>query len=86
VSDQEHGTYAAYQTHLRFKTEPCHACRKARNRYMAEYRARRPETLAIDVATAAARLRALKRLAKLHPTQYRALYRQELEREEARAS
>jgi uncharacterized membrane protein YccC len=82
----EHGTYAAYQRHRNTGSEPCTECRKAATRYMANYRASKPERRVAEIERATARNRALSRLAKLHPAQFRALYREELERQEVTAS
>lgn len=74
------GSYAGYQAHRRRGTAPCDECRKANNLYMAERRddpwyARR------ERRRQAARERALSRLMRMHPTEYAALYDEELAKE-----
>ena len=70
----EHGTYGAYQKHLKRGETPCDDCRAAQRDYMAAYRKRQPRSG--HYATAANRARA--RLARAHPDEYRALYLEEM--------
>jgi len=76
AEDLECGTYAAYQRHIKRGERPDTKCRKA----AAEYSRRRrqnPEVRRRQVAQDTARTRALSRLAKMHPAQYRVLYEEE---------
>ena len=75
------GTYGAYQRHLRRYEDVCPACKEASRAYIREYRrasrakdpsSRQPQKYA------AARGRALARLAHIYPEIYRALYVEEM--------
>lgn len=74
------GTYAEYQAHRSRGEDPCDDCRAANNAYKREYLKARPEKYAATKRGNAARLRALWRLAELHPTEYRRLYHEEVTR------
>lgn len=39
-SDEEHGTFAAYQRHTKAGTQPCEPCRDAQRRYQMMWRFR----------------------------------------------
>lgn len=68
------GTYAGYQAHGRRKEQSCAVCQAAAAEYMREYRATKPDAYKRERFRAAARERALWKLAKLHPVQFRQLY------------
>lgn len=70
-----HGTYAGYQRHIRAGDTPCDECRTANTLYVRAWRAR--GGMASTRAASNARARALARLARMHPSDYRALYLQE---------
>jgi hypothetical protein len=76
------GTYAAYQRHVKEDTKIDEACRVAKNVYAQELRERNPGLRARERRDAAARGRALTRLAREHPDEYSRL----LEDERAKAS
>lgn len=67
------GTRAAYQRHYRNGEKPCRPCRDAYNSYQSEY--------ARDRGNQRAYQRALKRLARMHPNVFDALYAEELAKE-----
>lgn len=68
-----HGTYGGYQAHRRLGEDACAACLDANNAYKAVQRSGGAEN---------ARERALRRLARLHPSEFRRLYYAELQRVE----
>lgn len=72
------GTYAGYQAHRKANEEACTPCLVANREYLRDYRKRNPGYLAADAARRGARDRALRRLARLHPGEFRALYDVEL--------
>lgn len=72
------GTYAGYQIHGRRGEPRCEACKKANREYMAANRRAYPRRQQHEAAKQQARDRALRRLARLHPAQLRALYDEEL--------
>lgn len=75
-----HGTYAGYQAHMRQGIPPCGPCRKANAEYARMYRANRsPEKKRRDSKKAAARSRALWRLADRHPAEFGIYLAEELD-------
>lgn len=77
------GTYAGYCRHYK-RGEPIdEACRVARNEYVAERRAKDRGWHERGKRTAKIRNRALTRLAKAHPNEYRRLLSAEYEKERA---
>jgi hypothetical protein len=73
------GTAAGYIRHIRAKETACDDCRAAHTLYVRLWRAR--GGMAKTRAVSSARQRALARLARMHPTLYRALYLEEKARE-----
>jgi hypothetical protein len=69
------GTYGGYQRHLKTKTTPCEACRKASREYIRRYR--------FQLGQGTPKYRALLRLAARHPDEYRDLLREETARSES---
>jgi hypothetical protein len=78
--DVRHGTSAGYDVHHRRGESPCDACRLAKKEYDARWRAASPVARR-NRLHARARNRALTRLARRHPAEYRALYLDEKSRE-----
>jgi hypothetical protein len=79
--DPRHGTYAGYQQHvINDRDEPCAPCRKANAKYHRKHRATHPERIQAERSRAAARGRALERLAAVYPAVFRALFEEELQR------
>lgn len=76
--DERCGTPAGYQAHRKRKEPACDACRRANAEYTAAVRASNPGLYAQNVANNSARSRAMTRLARLHPDEFKALYREEL--------
>lgn len=74
------GTAAGYIRHIRAGETACDDCRAAHTLYVRLWRARGGMTK--QRASTSARGRALSRLARMHPTDYRALYLEERAREE----
>ena len=74
------GTYAGYQVHRMAKQDACGPCKAAANAYQAAYRKRNPQSVVRRLAAQEARRRALRRLAKRHPGEFRALYDEEKSR------
>lgn len=78
MSDEsvEHGTYSGWNWHMRRHEPACDACRAANSQYQDEWRktSKGKRSSAIDVR---ARGRALTRLARMHPSDYRDLYAEE---------
>lgn len=73
------GTYAGYIRHVKVTGDtPCDDCRAAATTYQRVWRSN-PANRARESARREARRRALSRLAAMHPTEYRTLYRAELE-------
>jgi len=70
----EHGTRAGYQRHTIQGVTPCDPCRKANRDYQALLYKQNP---APQRARAAARYRALARLARRYPDDYQALLSEE---------
>lgn len=70
------GTNAGYIRHIRASETACEECRAAHTLYVRLWRARGGHPIAL------ARARAMARLARMHPEQYRALYLEERNREE----
>jgi hypothetical protein len=70
------GTYGGYQAHLRRKETPCQPCRDAAAEYQRNWRMNEAKR-AVERQTTAARHRALTRLARAHPVEYRRLYAEE---------
>lgn len=75
-----HGSYAGYQVCQRRPEGSCEECRKATREYMAEYRKRRPEVQARERLKRRARERALWKLARQFPREYRVLVHDEMTR------
>lgn len=71
------GTYSGYQAHRNADEDACEPCKAAARAYQADYRKRNPQTGVRQMATQAARMRALRRLAIRHPAEFRRLYEQE---------
>lgn len=69
------GTAAGYIRHVRAGETACDECRAAHTLYVRLWRAR--GGIKNTRAQASARQRALSRLARMHPTDYRALYLEE---------
>ena len=76
------GTAAGYIRHIRAKETACEECRAAHTLYVRLWRAR--GGMAKTRAQNSARQRALSRLARMHPTEYRALYTEERQRDNER--
>jgi hypothetical protein len=72
------GTHAGYIRHVRARESACEDCRAAHALYVRQWRAR--GGMASSQAINSARQRAMARLARMYPTAYRALYREERER------
>lgn len=71
------GTYAGYVRHVKVtKDVPCDECRAAATLYHRIYR-QRPGVRARELDRERDRQRALSRLARMHPTEFRALYDEE---------
>lgn len=70
------GSNGGYVRHIRDKEEPCEPCRDARRRYMQEYRNRRPDVRAKDMAQLLARREATKRLIERHRAEFQQLLRE----------
>jgi hypothetical protein len=68
---------AGYRAHIYYRDTVCAGCKKANNDYHREHRKTHPERRAYDRRTALARSRALERLAKLHPTEFKTILREE---------
>lgn len=84
--DPRHGTYAGYQAHKKTNQEqPCEPCRIAYNAYQRERRKSDPTALRRSRQSIAAATRALWRLKADHPTEYAALYAEELGKQKAGA-
>lgn len=83
MGDIEHGTtYAASQKCYRRPEGRCSACKRVSREYMAEYRKSHPEYANRNGDLGNARARALWRLARMYPQQFRALVADELGRDE----
>jgi hypothetical protein len=67
----KHGTYGGYQAHRRLDETACGPCLRANSNYKIKQRSTGVEN---------ARERALRRLARLHPSEFRRLYYAELRR------
>jgi len=80
------GEYKAYQRHVKEGTEIDEACRVAKNVYAQELRERNPGLRARERRDAAARGRALTKLAKKYPDDFRDLMADELERHQLEVS
>lgn len=78
MSADKCGTYAGYNAHNRRGEEVCADCRRAATEYTAERRARDSAIGAEEKRRDKARARAWSRLAAMHPTQYQALFEEEL--------
>ena len=76
--DISHGTYAAYQRHRKAGLPPCEECRAAATEYARERRRASTQVRKREMDLDAARRRAWVRLARMHPTQFRVLYAEEL--------
>lgn len=72
------GTAAGYIRHVRAGETACDECRAAHTLYVRLWRAR--GGIKNTRASTSARGRALSRLARMYPTDYRALYLEERER------
>lgn len=71
----EHGTYAAYQKHIRERTPPCDPCKDAAARYMRDYRAANTRGVRDrEKRRNKARWLALEKLAGEHPKRFQRLY------------
>ena len=73
------GTRGGYQRHIRLKTPPCEACKKASAAWMKKYRDDNPHEYEQTLKTNAARTRALWRLATQHRDEFTAYVREEME-------
>lgn len=71
------GTVSAYERHLRKGEIPDEACREASRIRRNEYD-HKPEVRERNAARSAAKVRAYRRLAEIHPDLFRALYAEEL--------
>lgn len=72
------GTYAGYIRHVKVTGDtPCDECRAAATLYQRLWRAN-PANRQRESVRKEARRRALSRLAAMHPTDYRLLYREEM--------
>jgi len=76
--EPEHGSYAGYQWHRKNGEPPCDECVLANSSYQTAWRRNNPDKHAAQQRTQYARIRALRKLAKLHPEDMRQLYQQEL--------
>ena len=76
MTDQ-HGTYAAYQRHIRAGDAPCADCRRAAAEYQATLRRRNPGLRHRERDRENAKKRAYVRLAQAYPAAFRALYAEE---------
>lgn len=74
------GTAAGYIRHIRAKETACDECRAAHTLYVRLWRAKGGASKERARAQQSARARALLRLSRMHPTQYRALLAEERER------
>lgn len=77
------GTPAAYMRHIKAKQKPCEPCRLAWNAYQVDRRQDpdiRMATREANKVSRVARYRALVRLAKRYPPEYRALLAEERQR------
>lgn len=72
------GTAAGYIRHVRAGEKACDDCRAAHTLYVRLWRAR--GGIKSTREQASARQRALSRLARMHPSEYRALYLDERQR------
>jgi hypothetical protein len=73
------GTNAGDVRHVRARETACDDCRAAHTLYVRLWRAR--GGMELGRAINSARRRALTRLARMHPTEYRALYQEERNRQ-----
>ena len=81
------GSMAGYRAHRKADEDACDPCLAANRDYLAEYRRLHPERLGPDKDQVKARQRALARLGRRHPEQYKELLLEELARiREERAS
>lgn len=80
------GTYAGYQEHGKRGQERCASCRQANAEYMAKRRREDPHGYWAEASKQMARNRALRQLARLFPSELRALYEAELRRLPNRAA
>ena len=76
-SKSRHGTQSGYRKHQSLGETPCDACRRAKAVYDQRRRSS-PKHAVSNRARAAAQGRARGRLKNMHPTEYRALYLDEL--------
>lgn len=89
MADEEHGTtYGKAQKCRKVRkrqglTGACDRCNAVHAARMRGYRAKDPSLAARDRVRTAARQRAFKRLAQLHPAQFAGLFQEELEKEDA---
>jgi hypothetical protein len=74
------GTAAGYIRHIRAGESACEECRAAHTLYVRLWRAR--GGMAKTRASGAARQRALARLSRMHPGEYRALYLEERQKDD----
>jgi hypothetical protein len=80
----DHGSYGGYQQHQRLRraghvdVDPCDLCRAAANAYREQWRLKSREVYQRHIEVQYCRDRALRRLAKLHPEEFDALYDEEL--------
>lgn len=72
------GTQSGYQAHGRRGEPRCEPCKKAHREYVAAWRRAYPRTQQHESEKQLARNRALRRLARLHPGEFRTLYDEEL--------
>lgn len=78
ASDDRCGTYAGVSAHHSRDEQLCGPCREAGAAYMAQWRRDHPRSHGFEMDKQAARNRALRRLARLHPAELRVLYDEEL--------
>jgi hypothetical protein len=74
--NRQHGTMSGYCLHQIIGTPPCEACRKAKHEYNMQRKATNPKTQK-NLSTTLARYRALARLSRRYPEEYRVLYEEE---------
>lgn len=77
------GTYAGYCRHYKRGEQVDDACRTARNEYVAELRRTNRDTVQRARRTRRIRERALSRLEKAHPREFRRLLAEEYEKDPA---
>lgn len=76
------GSYAGWNRHVKADEKPCAPCIRAQTEYLNNYRAAHPEYGTKNRKRALARSRALTRLMREYPAQFRKLYNEELRKED----